>query len=324
MSRLWIVVVVVICLASVYVMANSGKKAAAPAEKAGATKASAKAETAPWNKLSAEAAGVVVGCGTEPAFSGKYLNHKGKGTYTCARCNAPLFASGTKFNSNSGWPSFDDALPGAVQELRDPDGRRVEIRCARCGGHLGHVFRGERMTQRNTRHCVNSLSLGFAEGKREEAFFAGGCFWGVEHLLESVRGVVRVESGYMGGKSDKPNYKQICTGRTGHAETVRVVFDPAVVSYETLAKHFFEIHDPTQLNRQGPDHGDQYRSAVFVTSKDQAKVVEGLIKTLRKKGYKVVTEVEPAEKFWPAEDYHQNYYKRTRKVPYCHAHTKRF
>ncbi len=327
MNKLIIALVVIGCLVSVYVLAQGTRKRGKPSTRAAATKSTKKVAgkgTNNWRKLSSAEARIVEGCGTEPAGTGKFLKHKAKGTYTCTRCGAPLFDSKTKFDSGSGWPSFDDAIPGAVKEIRDKDGHRTEIRCARCDGHLGHVFRGERMTRKNTRHCVNSLSLGFQSRPLAEAFFAGGCFWGVEHLLESIKGVAKAESGYMGGFVTKPSYKQVCTARTGHAETVRVLFDPSVVSYEKLARRFFEIHDPTQVDRQGPDRGPQYRSAVFTTGADQRKVIDKLIGLLKKKGFKVATKVETAGVFWPAEGYHQDYYKRTRKAPYCHSYTKRF
>jgi len=277
-----------------------------------------------WNALSPSAEKVIEECGTEPAFSGAYLSHKESGTYTCGRCNAPLFFSTAKFDSRSGWPSFDDAVPGAIVEVSDADGQRTEIRCARCKGHLGHVFRGEQFTKKDTRHCVNSVALGFEDGPREQAFFAGGCFWGVEHFLEAIEGVSSVESGYMGGRADKPTYKDVSSGKSGHAEVVRVNFDPSVVSFEKLARTFFEIHDPTQRNRQGPDVGAQYRSVVFTANQAQANTSAALITLLKKKGYKVATEVVPAAVFWPAEDYHQDYYAKTQKKPYCHGYTKRF
>jgi peptide methionine sulfoxide reductase msrA/msrB len=288
-------------------------------------------EKAGWKPLSPDEAAVIEGGGTERAFTGKYWDHHADGTYVCRRCGHALFASDTKFESGSGWPSFDDALPGAVREVGDWG--RTEIVCAKCGGHLGHVFRGERMTERNTRHCVNSASLDFqpatdeaapAKAARADAYFAGGCFWGVEHLLADQPGVLDVVSGYMGGQVKSPSYKQVTGGTTGHAETVHVVFDPSKTSYETLAKRFFEIHDPTERGHQGPDYGPQYRSAIYTTDDEQRRVVEGLIAKLRARGYDVVTEIEPAGQFWTAEDYHQDYYERTGKEPYCHAYVKRF
>ena len=156
------------------------------------------------------------------------------------------------------------------------------------------------------------------------AYFAGGCFWGVEHFLEQIDGVLRVESGYMGGHVANPSYEDVSTQESGHLETVRVWFDPSKVSYEAVAKRFFEIHDPTQADGQGPDIGAQYLSAVFYVDDAQKQATETLIEQLEARGYDVVTKVLPAAKFWPAEDYHQDYYARTGKTPYCHARIKRF
>ena len=344
--------------------------------------------------LTPEERRVIVDKGTEAPFSGRYYKHRGEGVYRCRQCGAPLYRSQDKFDAGCGWPSFDDEIPGAVRRTTDADGRRTEITCARCGGHLGHVFTGEGFTPKNTRHCVNSVSLVFEPGgeassgaetavkpavsspesegrtasqpekqtqqpgtqfgspgaqasgadsmsaaarpgdgmppagqaaeRGATAIFAGGCFWGVEYMLWKVPGVLKVESGYIGGTTENPTYEEVCSHRTGHAEAVRVVFDPAKVSYETLARLFFEIHDPTQENGQGPDLGDQYRSEIFYTSPAQQATAERLIAELRRKGYDVVTQVTPAGRFWPAEDYHQRYYERKGTQPYCHAYTKRF
>ncbi len=276
--------------------------------------------------LSEEEKRVILEKGTERAFTGKYWNHFENGVYTCRQCGAELYSSTGKFRSDCGWPSFDDEMPEAVKRQPDPDGRRTEIVCARCGGHLGHVFKGERLTPRNVRHCVNSVSLVFrpaGEARTAEAIFAGGCFWGVEHHFQQADGVISVTSGYTGGTVSEPTYRQVCTGRTGHAEAVRVAYDPTRVSYEQLAKLFFEIHDPTQLDRQGPDAGTQYRSAVFYANEEQKKTAEKLIGVLRDKGYKVVTQVVRAGKFYPAEESHQDYLKKHPERG-CHARVRRF
>lgn len=279
--------------------------------------------------LSEEESRVILYKGTEPPFSGKYCRHKAKGMYVCRQCGAPLFKSEDKFDSGCGWPSFDAEIAGAVRRVPDADGERTEIVCAKCGGHLGHVFEGERFTAKNTRHCVNSVSLAFrpeeeSSKRLETAVFAGGCFWGVEHLMKDFPGVISVEPGYTGGTVEHPSYEEVCTGKTGHAEAVRVVFDPEQVSFQTLAKGFFEIHDPTQENGQGPDIGPQYRSEIFYTTPDQKQIAEQLVEELRQKGCPVVTRIMRAGVFWPAEEYHRRYYEKTGKQPYCHRRVKRF
>lgn len=283
--------------------------------------------------LTAEEEKIIVGKGTEAPFSGKYYIHREDGTYRCRRCGAPLYRSGDKFDAGCGWPSFDDEIPGAVRRQPDADGRRTEILCAACGAHLGHVFDGEGYTLKNMRHCVNSASLDFEaagatgtvpELLKEKAFYAGGCFWGVEHLLGKQKGVLGVRSGYMGGTVANPTYEQVCSHTTGHAEVVEVVFDPARITYEQLTRLFFEIHDPTQRGGQGPDIGDQYRSAIFYTTPEQRAAAECLVAELRSKGYDVATEITLASRFYPAEEYHQNYYDRKGTEPYCHAYTRRF
>lgn len=286
-----------------------------------------------YNPLTAEEERVLVRKGTERPFTGRFNDHKASGTYVCRRCNADLYRSSDKFDSECGWPSFDDEIEGAVLRVPDADGRRTEIVCANCGGHLGHVFEGERLTEKNTRHCVNSVSMDFvpdektggsAAEKTETAVFASGCFWGTEHFLRQVEGVRSTESGYIGGVKDHPTYEDVCSGTTGHAEAVRVVFDPDRVTYEDLARVFFETHDPTQVNRQGPDIGTQYRSAIFYANEAQKETAEKLISILKEKGYPVATELAPADRFWKAEEYHQDYYRKTGRAPYCHSYRKLF
>jgi len=286
-------------------------------------------ESRRYNPLTPEEERVIVQKGTEMPGSGRYYLNKAAGIYRCRRCDAPLFRSSDKFEAGCGWPSFDDAIEGAVRQIPDADGRRTEIVCATCGAHLGHVFLGEGLTAKSVRHCVNSISLSFlpqtnAQSVTHKAIFAGGCFWGVEYHFSKVKGVLSAKSGYIGGLLDHPTYKQVCSGTSGHAEAVEITFDPDLVSYETLAKLFFEIHDPTQQNRQGPDIGTQYRSAIFYTDNAQKLVAEMLIAELKAKGYPVVTSLEKAGTFWVAEEYHQDYYAKTGHQPYCHRYQKRF
>jgi peptide methionine sulfoxide reductase msrA/msrB len=163
-----------------------------------------------------------------------------------------------------------------------------------------------------------------AEVKTEKAYFAGGCFWGVEYFFQKEKGVLSTRVGYMGGHLKNPTYDDVCEGNTGHAETMEIVFDPSQTDFETLARLFFEIHDPTQVNRQGPDIGDQYRSEIFYANDEQKQIVEKLIKILKDKDYKIATRLTKADTFWEAEKYHQSYYQKKGHQPYCHGYTKRF
>ena len=278
-----------------------------------------------FRKLTKEEERVILHKGTEPPYSGEYENHFESGVYRCKRCDTPLYLSKDKFHSGCGWPSFDDEIKGAIKRVLDADGKRVEIVCANCGAHLGHVFEGEQFTPKNTRHCVNSISLVFDSGFKK-AYFAGGCFWGVEYHFDKLNGVIDAKSGYMGGKLENPTYKDVCYKDTGHLEVVEVTYDPKVVTFEELAKLFFEIHDPTQIDGQGPDIGSQYLSAIFYNNKEEKELAQKLITFLEKKGLKVATKLLPKQKhkFYKAEDYHQNYYKLRGSKPYCHIRVKRF
>lgn len=281
-----------------------------------------------YNQLSAEEERVIVHKGTEPAFTGEYNDFFEEGTYRCKRCDAELYRSDSKFASSCGWPSFDDEIDGAIKRQIDADGMRVEILCANCGAHLGHVFEGEGLTEKNLRHCVNSISMVFVPDEEitpaARAYFAGGCFWGVEYLFEQKEGVISAVSGYMGGSTEDPSYQEVSSGNTGHVEAVEIVYDPSTVSYEDLAKFFFEIHDPTQANGQGPDIGEQYLSAIFYSSDGEEKTAYKLIDILKTKGYDVVTKVLPTSTFWEAEEYHQDYYDNKNQQPYCHVWEKKF
>jgi len=159
---------------------------------------------------------------------------------------------------------------------------------------------------------------------KKYAYFAGGCFWGVEYYFNRLDGVSEAISGFMGGHLENPTYEDICYKDTGHLEVVEIEYDEEKVSYETLARHFFEIHDPTQKNGQGPDIGSQYLSAIFSSNDEEKEIIEKLIKELEDRKYDIATKIIEKSKFYPAENYHQHYYEKTGKTPYCHSYIKRF
>lgn len=267
-------------------------------------------------------------CGTEAPFSGEYNDFWEEGLYVCAGCGTPLFLSDTKYEHNTGWPSFTSPVDESHIEYKDDYSllaKRVEVRCSVCGGHLGHVFDdGPEPTYLH--YCINSASLKFQPGTSaksadpapaadaaETATFAAGCFWGVEHKLGRIPGVTSTVVGYTGGRTVDPTYEEVCTDKTGHAEAVRVTFDPERLSYGELVRRFFELHDPTQVDRQGPDRGRQYRSAIFFHDEDQRAEARKIMDELEASGkYKkrLATELVPAAAFFKAEEYHQKYYEK--------------
>ncbi len=277
-----------------------------------------------YNPLTPEEERIIINKGTEAPFTGELLNNKGVGTYVCKRCDTPLYRSTDKFDSGCGWPSFDDAIPGAVTQYPDPDGQRTEIVCNRCGAHLGHVFSGENFTPKDTRHCVNSISMKFLPQVADTAYFASGCFWGTEFYMMKAPGAISTAVGFMGGHVDHPTYEQVCTKTTGHIETTRVVFDSNLTDYEHLVRLFFETHDFTQTDGQGPDIGPQYRSFIFYAGDRQKTIAEKYIRILTEKGYSVATTLQKASVFWKAENYHQQYYQKKGSRPYCHSYKKIF
>ncbi len=169
----------------------------------------------------------------------------------------------------------------------------------------------------------STISL-ISTGHMETAILASGCFWGTEYFLKRIDGVISTTVGYTGGFVDSPTYEQVCSKRTGHYEAAKVVFDSRKTSFEEVARMFFETHDPTQFNGQGPDIGPQYKSAIFFTSENQKIVAEKLINILKEKGLNIATELIAADTFYSAESYHQDYYDRKGGTPYCHGYRALF
>jgi peptide methionine sulfoxide reductase msrA/msrB len=300
------------------------------------------------SKLSSEQFAVTQQCGTEPPFHNAYWDNHKPGIYVDVVSGQPLFSSLDKFDSGTGWPSFTRPLSsGNVAEKKDPTSgmERTEVRSRLADSHLGHVFNdGPGAT--GLRYCINSAALKFIPVEdldqtgygqylepfvkagmikppsHETAILAGGCFWGMEEIIRKIPGVVKTTVGYTGGTMPDPTYEDVCTGTTGHAESIQVVFDPARLSYESLLDYFFRMHDPTTLNRQHNDRGTQYRSAIFYTSDAQKQTAER-VKTRWDKSGKfnrpITTEITAATTFYPAEEYHQKYLVKNPGGYTCHV-----
>lgn len=264
--------------------------------------------------------------GTERAFSGEYCELYSPGIYVCLCCGTQLFDSTGKFNSGTGWPSFSEPAKDDVISYKIDNSygmQRIEVLCNVCDAHLGHVF-PDGPPPSGLRFCINSVSLKKSEANAkdeimfETATLGNGCFWCTEAVLDELEGIGKVVSGYAGGETQDPTYREVSTGTTGHAEVVQVSFDPRKVSYADILRVFFATHDPTSLNRQGADVGTQYRSIILYHSDAQQQEAKKIIEEVQSYFDRpIVTEVVRFSKFFKAEQHHQDYYRNNPEKAYC-------
>lgn len=273
-------------------------------------------------QLSPEAYRITRQKGTEKAHSSDLCNSFEAGKYACVCCETPLFDSEEKFQSRTGWPSFTQPITENAIAYHKDKGLgmyRIETVCNTCDAHLGHVFQ-DGPPPGGLRFCINAAALKKLETNERRVTFGGGCFWCTEAVFQELTGVIKVESGYSGGKIKSPTYREVTSGRTGHAEVVEVTYDQTKISYEDLVKIHLTTHNPTTLNSQGADKGSQYRSIVFYrTEEEQQLAIEAIQEVQQSLDEMIVTELKIFEAFYVAEAYHQDYYASNPSKAYCQA-----
>jgi peptide methionine sulfoxide reductase msrA/msrB len=257
---------------------------------------------------------------TERAFSSQMCSLFEPGLYACVCCDTLLFDSNEKFESGIGWPSFKRPIrPNVIAYHSDTSYgmQRIEATCNTCEAHLGHVF-PDGPEPNGLRYCINAVALKKINGHLQKATFGGGCFWCTEAIFKQLIGVVSVESGYSGGETINPSYREVCTGTTGHAEVIQITFNANEISYRKLVQIHLSTHDPTQLNQQGADKGTQYRSIILTHDAEQGRIANEVISEMRDLFEEpIVTEIKPFKAFYRAEEEHQDYYANNLEAPYC-------
>lgn len=277
------------------------------------------------SKLSEEEKRIILEKHTERPFSWEYRNSFKDWEYNCKLCWQKLFDSTQKFDSDCGWPSFEDSIPWSIKRIPDADGNRTEIVCSNCDWHLWHVFIGEKITEKNTRYCVNSASIlhnsTHSKINKQEIVLWSGCFWCTQALFCNLKWVLQTYVWYAWWAIPFPSYEQVCSWATWHIEVTKIIFDPQVISLEKILNIFFIIHDPTSIDKQWNDEWEQYRSVIFYNSQDQKSTAEKIIQKLENEKIrwdkKIVTEIRELKNFRIAEWYHQNFYTNNPSQSYC-------
>lgn len=258
--------------------------------------------------------------GTEAPHSSDMCSRFEPGIYACVCCKTKLFDATHKFESGTGWPSFTNPIkPNLIKYIKDLSYGmvRIEALCNVCDAHLGHVF-PDGPPPSGLRYCMNAVALERVEATEKKIVIGGGCYWCTEAIFSEIDGILHIRSGFSGGSIANPTYREVCSGRTGHAEVVELTYDPKVISLKDIFKLHMLTHDPTTLNRQGGDVGTQYRSVIFYQNEEEKNTALGVIADVQD-DYEnpIVTEVMPFDAFYEAHEEHQNFYANNPEQGYC-------